>query len=155
MFALVVAIDRYKSPHIPNLSGCENDGIAMVALLQEKFPASQITCLYSEEATRERVVSTFRRTFKENASIQPGDPMLLFYAGHGSRVSAPPEWSPAHRNIETICPYDEETVDSSGNHIHGIPDYTIDGLLCELSKEKGNNVVSPVNLYTKLVLTSK
>jgi hypothetical protein len=43
--------------------------------------------------------------------------------------------------IDTICPHDERTLDTNGNHISGIPDRTINGLLRRLAFTKGDNIV--------------
>jgi Caspase domain len=142
MFALIVAIDRYESPAISNLSGCTNDGNLVEEFLKEYFPEAQIVSLYNEEATRARIIATFRVTFQDNRAIQPGDPMLFFYAGHGSRARAP--WSSTNRHIETICPHDEG-AGLGDAYIHGIPDYTIHGLLCELEEMGRNNMVSSLS----------
>jgi hypothetical protein len=153
MFALIVAIDQYKSKTIQNLSGCVNDGEAMVTFLRDMFPKPHITRLYNEQATRENIINTFHSMFKENKKIKPGDAMLLFYAGHGSCVRAPENWPPEYRYIQTICPYDEETKCSNRKYIHGIPDFTINNLLVELAKVKGNNIVSSLPLHIICVLT--
>jgi hypothetical protein len=76
--------------------------------------------------------------------IEEGDAIVIFYAGHGSRVGAPTGWMSSDDIIETLCPHDERTIHKTGEAIHGIPDRTINAILYDLSSVKGNNIVSVI-----------
>ncbi|KAK7461776.1 hypothetical protein VKT23_008208 [Stygiomarasmius scandens] len=91
-------------------------------------------------ATREAIISTFRTHLVKNPVIQKGDTIIFFYAGHGSRVSAPADWATVDGQVETLCPHDEWMSDAKGVPIPGIPDRTINALLRTLANEKGTNI---------------
>ena len=131
------------SNEIPNLRGCVNDAQSIKAFLFDRLhvPDSQIVFLTNEFATREAIISNFRMHLIYNHEILDGDTMVVYYAGHGSRVETPTGWPSSDGMIETICPYDERTIGPKGEVIHGIPDRTINSLLHELAAVKGNNIV--------------
>ena len=100
--------------------------------------------------------------------IERGDPIVIFYAGHGSQGEAPASWAAENNQFETICPYDvdvstlsslepphEDTAPrgrlaalSGTGVIYGIPDRTFNGLMRRLAFVKGDNLVSiPQNPY--------
>lgn len=116
-------------------------------------PDSHIKLLLNESATRQAILDNFDSHLINNPkindpAIKPGDAIIFYYAGHGSRVSTPEGWPHIEgwtRNdgfIETICPYDERTYDANGRFTHGIPDLTFKILLLRLAASKGNNIVS-------------
>lgn len=143
MFCFIVGIDKYKSPDIPNLNGCKRDAQSMVDFLSHKFhvPSSHFLCLANEKATRSAIISGFQKHLIENNNIERGDAMVVFYAGHGSRVLAPKGWVADGSKIETICPHDERTIGRNGKEVFSIPDRTLGGLLRKLSSIKGDNIV--------------
>ena len=103
--ALLVGINQYAAPPaappdptlaatrgrargaFTDLDGCINDVDAMYALLVTKFGflPQNIVVLTNSHATREAILTTFRRHLVEAA--QPGDVSFFFYAGHGSQVT--------------------------------------------------------------------
>lgn len=68
--------------------------------------------------------------------------MILFYAGHGTRISAPGNLISTDGKVECIAPIDERTLDAAGNYVHAIPDYVLGRLLWELCETKGSNIVT-------------
>ncbi|KAJ7016293.1 hypothetical protein C8F04DRAFT_1163119 [Mycena alexandri] len=77
----------------------------------------------------------------ENTNINPGDAIIFYFAGHGSRVTAPTGWESNDDLIETICPHDQRiSVNEVVQGVPGIPDVTIAALLRELARCKGNNI---------------
>jgi len=102
-------------------------------------PDNQMTLLLDKSATRDAIISAFRRLIYD-PTIRNGDTIIIFYAGHGSRVEAPSDWPSADGKIETICPHDERATDGHNNFIHGIPDRTINWMLHQLAAAKGNNI---------------
>jgi len=143
MFGLIIGIDKYQSRDIPNLQGCKRDAQSMVDLLTHKFrvPSSHFLCLANERATRNAILAGFQKHLIENNNIERGDAVVVFYAGHGSRVAAPKGWVADDNKVETICPHDERTFDHDGNEVFSIPDRTLGGLLRKLSSLKGDNIV--------------
>lgn len=76
----------------------------------------------------------------EHKDIERGDAIIIFYAGHGSEAKAPPGWASDNGKIETICPYDEQTI-ADKKFVFGITDRTFNGLLRKLADAKGDNIV--------------
>ncbi|KAH9923559.1 caspase domain-containing protein, partial [Fomitopsis serialis] len=144
IFALVIAIDNYRNSEINKLQGCVPDAEDLHKFLEDtlKIPSHRIRRLYNERATRRAILDTFISHFIENIDIQPGDTMILFYAGHGDRETAPEGWKAPNNMVETISPYDVHTKDTDGNAVLGIPDWTIDCLMQRLAKAKGDNIVA-------------
>jgi hypothetical protein len=143
LFGLIVGIDQYKSDDIRDLRGCKADAQSMVDLLSRKIHiwSSHFLCLANEKATRSAIIGGFQHHLIENSNIERGDVILIFYAGHGSRAAAPKGWVADGSKVETICPYDEWTLDCYKKEIFGIPDRTIGGLLRKLCSFKGDNIV--------------
>jgi Caspase domain len=94
-----------------------------------------------KSATRKAILATFRKHLTTNDNITEGNTIIFYYAGHGSRVTAPNGWAATNGRIETLCPYDDGMIDENGEAIHGIPDRTINLLLRELAAIKGDNIV--------------
>lgn len=85
--ALLIGINSY--PLIPgsSLYGCENDVRLMQALLCERFGFREpdIEVLLSAQATRMNILGALDRLCERVATDEP---LVLFYAGHGSRIPA-------------------------------------------------------------------
>jgi hypothetical protein len=143
LFGLIIGIDKYQSDEIRDLQGCKADAQSMVDLLSRKFHiwSSHFLCLANKRATRSAIIAGFQHHLLENNNIERGDAILIFYAGHGSQVTALPQWFADEGKVETICPHDERTYDGNGKEIFGIPDRTIGGLLRKLCSFKGDNIV--------------
>jgi hypothetical protein len=113
--ALVVGIDRYSGAPPGalaanrgtwgNLRGAVNDAKAFRDALVKRFhfDSRNVTTLFDEEASRERILATFRRALIDEA--KPGDVTVFYYAGHGSQVlnSLSPELD---KLDETLVPSD-------------------------------------------------
>ncbi|ETW80067.1 hypothetical protein HETIRDRAFT_477650 [Heterobasidion irregulare TC 32-1] len=142
IFALVVGINKYQHPGNFDLAGCVNDAKSMVTFLRDRLqvPEDHIAFLSDESATRKNIISTFSNHLTHNEEILEGDAMIMYYAGHGSRVPAPEGWQASDGQIETICPHDEGMQTADGQVITGIPDRTVNTLLRELATKKGNNI---------------
>ncbi|KZV65119.1 hypothetical protein PENSPDRAFT_690182 [Peniophora sp. CONT] len=145
LHALVIGIDKYQSDRIPNLHGAVADADAIVEYLQSDLhvPRDQISNLRNEEATRDAIIQGFR-AFQTQQSIKQGDPILIFYAGHGTTAEAPRGWVTASKDISLLVPYDF-SHQSANNLTHAIPDRTIGALLHELAEPqygegKGDNI---------------
>jgi hypothetical protein len=146
LFAFIVSIDEYiLTEKFRRLRGCVNDGTAMQSFLTQKLkvPENHIKFLKNGDATRDAIITTFNEHLINNADIQDGDAILVFYTGHGCKVEAPRGWS-AGDMVEAICSYDAETSGGQNNLIHVIPDRTLGALLRELASKKGNNIVRHV-----------
>ncbi|KAF8433706.1 caspase domain-containing protein [Boletus edulis BED1] len=143
IFALVVAIDKYKSNDYTDLTGCKNDGERFIHFLKGVLgvPSSQIVFLADEQATQKEILDQFDRFLINNADINRDDAIVFFFAGHGSRINTPTGWATESNKIEILCTHDIWTVGDEGREVWGIFDYTIDEYLRRLAFEKGDNIV--------------
>ena len=141
-FALIIGINEYESLDIPNLVGAVPDADAVRNYLQEHLgvPDSQITDLRNSEATRAAIIDGIK-AFSLNEEIKEGDPILIYYAGHGGSADTPKGWEVGGTGkIELLVPYDHSSLEG-GNPKHGIPDRTLGALLWHLAEKKGDNIV--------------
>jgi Caspase domain len=83
LFALIIGINKYKSALVKDLEGSIADAEAVKTYLQDSLgvPPSRIKTLFNEHATRDGIIQALRAL--NNANIKEGDPILIFYAGHG------------------------------------------------------------------------
>ncbi|KAF7336534.1 Protein TIC 214 [Mycena sanguinolenta] len=133
VFALIIGINDYQEKSaLPPLRGAVDDALAFKQYLLDPreecglgTPPNNIAFLNNKEAT-------------QNSNIPDGGEatMILFYAGHGTRVKSPDAFD---GHIEGLCPVDERTTDAKG-YVHAIPDYVLGWLLEELSRKKGPNI---------------
>jgi len=141
IFALVIGINDYQDGGARTLRGCVNDSNTVVAYLKETLhvPETNIVLLQNEQATREQILGTFESHFINNSAITPGDAIIFYFAGHGSRQRAHIDWHCENNTVETICPHDVAKAS-------GIPDYTLTHLLRQLAFYKGNNIVRVLDM---------
>ena len=89
--ALLVGIDAYEAPVSP-LRGCVNDVRRVATWLAKRAAASgdslALVSLVDREATRERVIETFRQHL---GAATASDTVLFYYSGHGAQETALPE----------------------------------------------------------------
>ena len=143
---MIIGINEYKnSPDIPKLKGAVLDADDMRDYLQMNLgvPSSQIMNLRNSEATRAAIIDGIE-AFSLNDEIEEGDPILIYYAGHGASADTPEGWKAGPTGkIELLIPYDHSSPlgDVTGNPIHGIPDRTLEALLSQLAIVKGDNIV--------------
>ena len=79
-----------------------------------------------------------------NNKIKEGDPILIYYAGHGGSANTPEGWPGwevgSTGKIELLIPYDYSLPEGRIPK-HGIPDRTLGALLSDLASKKGDNIV--------------
>ena len=97
-------------------------------------PSPQIRNLRDSEATRAAILHAIDSLTTDDR-IQRGDPILIFYAGHGSTAPAPAG------EVQLLVPYDNLCDNVKGGKIYGIPDRTLAELLGRLASVKGDNIV--------------
>ena len=104
-------------------------------------PSNQIRNLRDREATRAAIIAEIE-AFSLNHEIKEGNPILIYYAGHGGSADTPKGWEVGSTGkIELLVPYDHSSLLEDANPKHGIPDRTLKALLSQLAMEKGNNIV--------------
>lgn len=146
VFALIIGINEYEHPAIKNLLGAVPDADAMDAFLQTIMhaPSNRIQNLRNEKATRYNIRSSLEN-LATNRDINEGDPILVFYAGHGGEASAPVGWPSGKGRdgkIQMICPYDFVPLRDAPGEGQGIFDLSLAVLLDRIAKTKGDNIVS-------------
>ena len=106
-------------------------------------PTSHIKTLFNEEATRHAIITNLRE-LQTDPRIRDGDPILIFYAGHGATAEAPVGWETGGSNIQVLLSHDFHYT-SHDNPVHAIPDRTIGSLLEQIAARKGDNIVRLLN----------
>ncbi|KAJ6505606.1 hypothetical protein DFH09DRAFT_1439004 [Mycena vulgaris] len=149
VFALIIAIDKYAYNETWSLNECVNDANLIESFITTTFTTHSIRRLDNEAATRQDILDNFQSHLIENTNVKPGETIIFYFAGHGSRVTAPVGWESNDGLIETICPHDQR--DEAAQGAPGIPDVTIAALLRELARNKGDNITlltSPCCCYS-------
>ncbi|KAG6371110.1 hypothetical protein JVT61DRAFT_10652 [Boletus reticuloceps] len=126
-FALVIGIDNYA--HCGKLGGAVRDAKAIKQYLEEALGVSEdhIYTLFDEEATRHAIINAFRK-LQNDERIDRGDPIMIFYSGHGGEISPPRSWG-IERKIQCLLPQDCETAGANPPTDRApIPDRTIETL---------------------------
>ena len=107
-------------------------------------PSSQIRNLHDGKATRAAIMNEIK-DIAFNNRINGGDPILIYYAGHGGSADTPEDWPGWEvgraSKIELLIPHDHSSSLEDGNPKHGIPDRTLGALLSYLASKKGDNIV--------------
>jgi uncharacterized caspase-like protein len=84
--AVLIGIDEYADPEIPDLHGCVNDVKAMASLLADcySFDAANLTELVSAPGnTRDGIFAGLTSLIE---ATEQGDVAVVYYSGHGSQV---------------------------------------------------------------------
>lgn len=84
--AVLIGIDEYADPGIPDLRGCVNDVKAMASLLEDRygFDAAHVTELVSAPGnTRDGIFAGLTSLIE---ATEQGDVAVVYYSGHGSQV---------------------------------------------------------------------
>ncbi|VDB87809.1 unnamed protein product [Peniophora sp. CBMAI 1063] len=140
LFALLIGVDRYASKAIGNLSGAVADAERMRTFLVEQDPpvrSHRITSLKNEQATAGRIIESLC-ALCDDEGIHHGDPILIYYAGHGSKLRKPADWPSAETHIQCLTPHDARIA---GDHVDGVVlDLTFGAVLHRLADAKGNNI---------------
>ena len=107
--------------------------------------------LLDSQATRAAIIRAIQ-ALSLDINIKKGDPILIYFAGHGSWAYAPLEkgWKVGGTGkIEFLIPYDHSSLQpvEDGDRKYGIPDRTLGALLWQLAIEKGDNIVRQTFIF--------
>src|SRR5437016_1138535 len=93
LFAVVCGINAYASTGFPVLRGAVADAANVLDLLLSGYqvPRDQIHFLTDKDASRSRIISALDG-LSTDPRIRPGDPILFYFAGHGSEIGPPDNW---------------------------------------------------------------
>lgn len=107
--AVVIGIDDYADPNIPDLRTAADDAEAMAQTLTELYGFRNIRLLRNREATRGNIIAVFR---KIAGQLGEHDNLLIYYAGHGEldRLIGDGWWIPADARAGRIETYLENTT---------------------------------------------
>jgi hypothetical protein len=100
LFALIIGINEYQNNY-RTLRGAVPDGKAFKRYLMKRLcvPENHILSLFDHDATRTKIIEGFRK-LRDNKDIKEGDPIFIFYAGHGSQKPAHPDWEIEGRSVQ-------------------------------------------------------
>ena len=90
-YALLIGINDYLAPEIPNLNGCINDVESVHQYLLNRQTVDipfNILTLKNQEATRSEIINSFRNHL---GKAKKGEIAFFYFSGHGSREKAPIE----------------------------------------------------------------
>ena len=109
-----------------------------------KVRESHIRNLRDAQATRAAIIAEFQ-ALQTNPDIKRGDPILIYYAGHGGEKAAPSGWEAGRTDSITqmLIPHDYQPKPGKPL-VYGIPDRTISVLISRIAKAKGDNIVRRV-----------
>ncbi|CAL1706496.1 unnamed protein product [Somion occarium] len=142
LFALVIGLDKYKSGNIWDLETCVNDAHSIKRWLTHDLhvPREQVCLLTDKQATQRNIEDNFMSHLVNNAAIEHGDAILVYFAGHGSSLRAPRGWFGHNsKTVEILCPYDHDTKCPAGR-IAGISDRSLNAMMRDLAAAKGDNI---------------
>ncbi|KAJ6455380.1 caspase domain-containing protein [Mycena sanguinolenta] len=144
MFAVVIGINEYVE--IQTLDGAVNDARAVKHFLVDDLhvPLRNIVLLEDAAATRAKILSAIRTHLLDNPDIPDNGQatILLYFAGHGSRVDAPEDILAPEGRIEMLCPVDYKTTNAAGEEVQAIPDYVLSRLFGEIAEKSRNIIVT-------------
>ncbi|KAG8746958.1 hypothetical protein FRC12_014171 [Ceratobasidium sp. 428] len=139
LYALIIGINNYAN--IASLKGAARDAESFKDYLIKylSIPETQITTLLNKQATRDNIINAIR-ALGTDSRIKMQDPIVIFYAGHGTTLDKPEGWETGESHIQALLPQDIKAKDATGKPVVAIPDRTIAALLNELAQAKGDNI---------------
>ncbi|KAK7464351.1 hypothetical protein VKT23_006518 [Stygiomarasmius scandens] len=144
MFALLIGINKYQDEdNILPLKAAVADAEKMKRLLLSLGAADRnIVTLFNKDATRSAILDELTELANNN-QIQHDDPILIYFAGHGSEVAVPNGWPTPNGKLQVILPYD--CISNNRNLSEGegqaIFDVVLGQHIREIARNKGTNIV--------------
>ncbi|KAF8970606.1 hypothetical protein BDZ97DRAFT_1790093 [Flammula alnicola] len=143
LFALIIGINSYKSKEFSDLYGAVPDARLFEDYLKTdlKVPSNQICVLLDQAASRKAIIEAFI-ALKNDERIKKGDPILIFFAGHGGELQPSDDWASRGLGItmQMLVPQDYCSKSLESKSVPGIPDRTIAALLQGIAEKKGDNI---------------
>ena len=93
LFALVIGIRKYAFKQFSDLPGAVPDANEIVNWLVAdlQVPQNQVSLITNKAALCTGIISLLE-AFCSNNCIHQGDPIFIYYAGHGSGILSPGDW---------------------------------------------------------------
>ncbi|RDX47960.1 hypothetical protein OH76DRAFT_1405507 [Lentinus brumalis] len=157
VFALIIGIDKYQAGNIWNLNAAVDDARSIERWLTSdlQVPRDHICTLLDAQATRRNIEERFLSHLLNNSAIEPGDAIIVYFAGHGSSIRAPPGWFDRGRgDVSVLCTYDYDTKLPKGQTNAGISDRSLHAMLQDLARVKGDNITLILDTCFSLATTS-
>ena len=108
-FAVIIGIDKYKSPDIEGLKVAGIDAKSIYQIITDPkgggFPVENVKLLLNDQATRESITKILGEWLPGQA--KPDDMVLIFYSGHGG-IEPDLSGEEADGNSKYIIPYDTD-----------------------------------------------
>jgi len=146
LFALVIGIGKYALKQVNDLPGAIPDANKIVNWLVDdlKVPLHQVSLITDKAASRAGIISALG-AFCFDDRIHQGDPIFIYYAGHGAGIPPPEDWECGGpgRKIQMLVPQDY----APEHGILGIPDHVLGCLIHKIAEKKGNNIVGNPEIY--------
>ncbi|NBC82632.1 MAG: hypothetical protein GVY19_04540 [Bacteroidetes bacterium] len=79
-YALLVGVEKYDDPNIPNLDQPIKDAKSLKKLLLTDYTFTEDNIFLLENPTKADIIGTLHRL---RSVVQPSDNFIIFYAGHG------------------------------------------------------------------------
>ncbi|KAK7471992.1 hypothetical protein VKT23_000100 [Stygiomarasmius scandens] len=142
LHALLIGIDKYKDRSL-TLYGAVSDVNRMEDFLVTdcKVPQNCIAKLCDKQATRKKIITAIE-DITRNPDVKTDDPILIYFAGHGSETKPPVGWPTSSKNgmIQMLLPYDFSKHGSQDLQGQGIWDLTMNRLLANIARQKSDNI---------------
>lgn len=146
LFAMLIGINKYATSYsnFSHLRGTVSDALEFKTYLQDRLgiPSNQIVLLNDKAVTHSKIIEALK-DLGNDACIEVGDAILLYYAGHGAEID-PPKYREdrARKKIQAIVLHDCNSINDSGQQVPPIPHYLLRNLLSKVVERKGDNIVS-------------
>ncbi|ELU39050.1 mycorrhiza-upregulated peptidase C14 [Rhizoctonia solani AG-1 IA] len=136
LHALIIGINKYVAN--VHLAAAVPDALSFKEYLTNDLlvPEEQIKVILDEEATRANIIKAFQDLADPDNKINKDEPIVIYYAGHGSEIDPPPDRAANGPKVQCIIPQDTST--DAG--IVPIPDFTLGTLIHRIAQQKGNNI---------------
>ena len=87
-YAIIVGVDDYLQPEIPDLQLCVADAKALASVLVDScgYPAANIHLLIGNDASRQGIVQAVQELADPNL-YRNKDTIIFYYSGHGLRIN--------------------------------------------------------------------
>ncbi|KAF8875731.1 caspase domain-containing protein [Gymnopilus junonius] len=135
LFALLIGIDFYE--HVRSLRCAVADALKFKEYLETYLavPSDQICTLINKSASRAAIIDALK-AIRMDSRIQNGDPIFIFFAGHGAEI--PTSKGDSEGKRQSLVPQDY--CAKPGQEIPSIPDRTFGSLVDLIAEEKGDNI---------------
>lgn len=143
LFATIIGINTYAESSLNLVGACADaDDVSDFVLGDLATPPDRVVNLRNENATRYTIKNALKNLI-DNDEIEKNDPILIFFAGHGTETAPPEEWTSYDETVQMILPHDFSSTPVQSDVGQGLLDLTFAILLTRIADAKGNNIVSP------------